>query len=257
MKKIIFDLMVSQPVGSSKYHGGGEYTKTIFKELVDHYSESVEIIAFYNPDLFIDEWVLKLIEDNKICTLKVKNYRDVSNSQEFKSAHVFVACLMTGLDKVEIPKGMKVIGVFHGFRALEKPIDEKAVLYERDFWGKTKVILKKWGCRLYFQHKYNELKKKVECCTDIIGVSNYSGYSARIFFPDYSAEHIHIFYPPQKFIELIENTENNENDKDEPYILMLGGDRWIKNLYRGAKAIDELFSECFLKDYKVKVVGNT
>ena len=31
MKKIFFDLMVSQPDLGSKFHGGGEYTKTFFK----------------------------------------------------------------------------------------------------------------------------------------------------------------------------------------------------------------------------------
>ena len=56
MKKVLFDLLSAQPIGTSKYHGGGEYIKRVFKCLVDEFSENLEITVFYDKDKFLDEW---------------------------------------------------------------------------------------------------------------------------------------------------------------------------------------------------------
>ncbi len=253
VKKIIFDLMVCQPVEGAVFHGGGEYTKTVFKKLVEDYSSSVDITAFYNPDLFMDQWVLKLIEENRIRTLKVRNYNEVSNLLEFKYANTFVACLMEGVEKVVIPDGMKIIGVYHGFRDLEKPIDRYSLLFAENAHITIKYLIKMLARPIYRKYKYNEMKRKIFSCTDIVGVSYHSGYSARVFFPEFNEKHIHVYYSPVKYIE--PSKKNCTADHASPFILMLGGDRWVKNLYRGLVAIDQLFSSDQLNDYSVKIVG--
>lgn len=252
MKKIVFDLMVSQPVDGSKFHGGGEYTKTVFKYLCDHFLDEIELTVFYNPDLFIDEWIIEIINRKNINCLLVHSYREVSDSSSFQEADTFVACLMAGVDKVRIPNGMQVIGVYHGFRALEKPIDSTSYLYESDLKGIIKVLVKIISGKMYYKRKYNELLKKVNACTDIVGVSEHSKYAAEVFFPNYPKEHVHCFYSPEKYIEQVQDIETIQVKKR---ILMLGGNRWVKNLYRGAKALDELFSDGHILDYEVAVVG--
>ena len=34
--KLLFDLLNSQPAEGSKFHGGGEYIKTVFKKLAEN-----------------------------------------------------------------------------------------------------------------------------------------------------------------------------------------------------------------------------
>ena len=54
MKKILFDLLLSQPSGTSKFHGGGEYMKKIFRELVLTKPDDVELVTYYNHESFLD-----------------------------------------------------------------------------------------------------------------------------------------------------------------------------------------------------------
>lgn len=252
MKKIIFDLLISQPVLGSKFHGGGEYAKTVFNELCNNYSHKIQLIAFFDPKRYLDDWIFEAAKENNVKMVPVQTYADVSSHEDFKSADKFIACLMSGVDKVKIPKQMKIIGVYHGFRSLEKPIDWTSPLYESSLKNKlisyTKLICKK----KYYERKYQQQKKYIELCDEIIGVSEHSGYAAEMFFPEYDKSHIHVFYSPQKHIDYVEDVNKVVQEKT---ILMLGGDRWVKNVYRGIKAADELFSNNQLEGYIVKIVG--
>lgn len=251
MKKIIFDLMVSQPELGSKFHGGGEYTKTVFRELCTKYGNDVEIIAFYDSNRFIDDWILKLIKDCNIKSYCIQSYDELSELDDFKTADTFVACLMKGVDRVNKPDTMKIIGVYHGFRALEKPIDYVAPLYEKNLYRMLRTSLKVLWPKRYYNRKYKQLLSKVGACNDIIGVSNHSGYSARVLFPNYDISRIHVFYSPEKYVDSF----NNINVETENVVLMLGGDRWVKNVYRGILALDGLFSNNQMNGYTVKIVG--
>ncbi len=252
MKRVLFDLMVCQPVEESMYHGGGEYTKTVFKELCEKYLDYIELTVFYNPDLFIDQWIVDYIDLYHIGCFYVHSYEDSSITCELIRADAFVACLLSGVDKIAFPPKVKVVGVYHGFRSLEKPIDCYSYYYEKKVTNKIKEITKYVFRNLYYKHKWKELNQKIRCCSDIIAVSEHSGYSAQVFFPDYPKDHIHVLYSPMR--ECVANIKMEEINTKHT-ILMLGGDRWIKNLFRGVIAIDELFSEGHLCDYSVVVIG--
>ena len=83
-------------------------------------------------------------------------------------------------------------------------------------------------------------------------VSNHTMYSIRQFYPKYKDKMITVFYTPQKSAELSKATSSIISCK---YILIMGGDRWIKNCYREVLAIEQLFKNGFLKEYKVVVTG--
>ena len=252
MKKVLFDLMACQPANGSKFHGGGEYIKIVFKEIVEIYGAEVNISVFYNPKEFLDEWIYELIEINRIRTFHVKDYIEVSALIKSETFDTFFAGLMNGVDKIQFTKDIKVIGVYHGFRSLEKPIDTTSYLYKNGLKNKFKEVGKQIFVKKYYQRKYDEQAKKLNSCTDIVGVSGHSGYAARVFFPKFNENNIHVFYSPEKYVSSFGIKNELSSEK---YILMLGGDRWVKNIYRGLIAIDQLFSDSFLNDYHVKVVG--
>lgn len=252
MKNVFFDLMVAQPMGESKFHGGGEYTKTIFRELCSRYLDEINLNVFFNPDLFIDDWILNLIEEKNIKTYRVESYQELNNIDEFANADTLFAGLLTGLSKLTINPSMKVIGVYHGFRWLVKPSDITAPLYENHFINCVKDTMKLLFRKTFEKRVQAGYRKQIMTCTDIVGVSKYAGYTARLFFPEFDPAHIHMFYPPEKYVETFDDLSNPETGK---YILMLGGNRWIKNVYRGIMALDELFSHNHLQGYSAHIVG--
>lgn len=252
MKNVIVDLIVSQPVAGSQFHGGGEYVKTVFKTLCENFSDKVSISAFLDPERFMDKWVYDLIAKYNINLCKVKNYKEVENLQEFKKSDVFFAGLLSAVKVLSFPDHMKVIAVYHGFRSLEMPTELTAPLYENTLKGKVKESLKLTFKKKYFNQKYIEMKAMIDKCDYIIGVSEHSGYAARTFFPEFDTSKIKVYYSPAKYIETVEGIDEVQREK---YILMLGGNRWVKNVYRGMMAIDNLFSKGYLSGYTVAIVG--
>lgn len=66
MKTILFDLLEAQPALTSKFHGGGEYIKAVFKNLVEKYVGEYILVVFFNKNLFLDEWIYNIINDKHI-----------------------------------------------------------------------------------------------------------------------------------------------------------------------------------------------
>ena len=64
MKKILFDLRKIQPIGNTKFHGGGVYGKVVFERLAQLVPE--KLVAYYNPKLFLYPSVLSLINEKNI-----------------------------------------------------------------------------------------------------------------------------------------------------------------------------------------------
>lgn len=252
MKNVIVDLMVSQPVAGSQFHGGGEYAKTVFKSLCENFSDKANISVYFDSDRFMDEWVYELIKKYGINYCNVKNYDEVNRLAEFLNADVFFAGLISAVKSLDISKQTRVVGVYHGFRSLEMPTEKTAPLYESDIKGKLKERTKLIFRNRYLKKKYDDMKAMIDKCDYIIGVSEHSGYAARIFFPEFDTSKIKVYYSPAKYVVPVEGIEKIQREK---YILMLGGNRWVKNAYRGMKAIDNLFLKGHLDGYTVSIVG--
>lgn len=255
MKTILFDLMASQPDKNTKFHGGGEYIKTVFLELCKiNEKEEFKIITFYNPDLFIDEWIMEAISKNNIKNYKVHSYDEVLKFNEINKIDVFFAGLLTSFQYITLPKHIKVIAVYHGLRILELPIEQYASLYAANWKEYCSVKIKVTFKNRYFIKKREEMKKLLDKCDYLIAVSQHSKYSALAFLPEIDMEKILVFYSPAKHVEDYGNI--SFNTPQNKTILMLGGNRWTKNIYRGISAIDELASSRQLGNYKIKIIGN-
>ena len=192
----------------------------------------------FDKSKFIDDRIVELISKKNIRTYDIRSYQEVNNLSFINDIDVYYDGLLVGINQIKLSRNIKVIGVYHGFRSLENPIDITAPKYETSYKNKVKDWLIILFRKAYLKRKYIETLERINCCTEIVGVSNHSGYAARVFFPHYDKEHIHVFYSPEKNA----NNYNGENKYgNQKYILLLGGNRWGKNSYRAIKAIDELF----------------
>ena len=84
--KILFDLLITQPSGVGIFHGGGEYAKTVFEELLKQIDKSnTKVSGFLSPELPVDKLVASLITkyDVEIYYIRVCQLKCVSSFFQF------------------------------------------------------------------------------------------------------------------------------------------------------------------------------
>lgn len=251
MKTILYDLFQAQPASSSKFHGGGEYIKAAFKNLIEKYWGQYEIIVFYDKDKFLDEWLHNMIKVRNIKEYYVKCEDDIKNIFQTENIDVFYSGLPYYYKKENIPDTVTVRGTIHGLRFLELPADKYAHLYATGS-SSIKERIRYLVRKTYQKKKYQEFLSCIELIDDLVCVSNHTRFSIMGYYPQFKDKEIKVFYTPQKKAELC---AQNNYCIDSKFILIMGGDRWIKNCYRTILAIEKLLKENYLEEYKIVIVG--
>lgn len=258
MRTVIFDLLYSQPIGNTKFHGGGEYIKAVFKEFIARVQifDNIKVIVCYDFNKFIDEWLLSLLKKEKIQTVDTKNLQDIVDfldNIEDKHNTVFFAGIAYGYSNINLPYEITKIGTFHGLRSVEKPFDKYVLKYYEG-----KLLVKEITRKIllpYFKIKYyNNFKKAIKNFDIIITDSMHSKYSLMINYSNQlDNKKLYVFYPAT--LNALKDSKNCKID-DNNYILIISANRWIKNSYRAIKSLDELYTKGLLNNTKTKVFGN-
>lgn len=255
--EVIFDLLFAQPIGSSKFHGGGEYIKTVFQALAEGYQGDYVLSVCYDKDRFIDEWILTLINEKALKAYDVKTAADIVACvcERSKEATVrFFAGMVYPYDSFNFPDNVTRIGTCHGLRMLEKLYDQYAPWYIRSKADVKEMIKDTIFKKRYWNRAWDMYYNAMKNFDVLVTVSEHSAYSLQVNYPEFAAKkQINVFYTPDKYVEPMQ-TENSENH--EPYILMISANRWLKNSYRGVMALDGLYQKGYLKGVKTKVLGN-
>lgn len=250
MNNILFDLYEAQPYGTSKFHGGGEYIKAVFKYLVENYSNKAHIYVYYNFDSFLDAWVLNLIKGYTIPVFDIKNRSEVKKIIEDKNIDIWYSGIPYHYEQSDVGNNAILKGTIHGLRSIEMPGDRYAYLYSN---GKQSIKeLVKYMVRE--RYKKREIKKISSCIRmldELICDSEHSKYSLIQKYPELNDKKVNVYYAPQKVSAL-----SQRDTEEKPYILLLGGDRWVKNTYRAMQALDMLYTDKLIKNHEVYVVGN-
>lgn len=248
--RILFDLFFAQPIGSSKFHGGGEYIKTVFKHLVEQNSGD-DIVVFYDFDKFIDVWIKDLIRQNNIKSINVKSIKEVESIFQDEKIDTFYSGMPYKYYEISMPKDVRKIGTFHGLRFAEKPSDKYAPYYYK---GKEKCkFFLKYVFTDYFQRKATSYYRNgINAFDDIVTVSKHTKYAIQTLCNSESNKTINVFYTPAKFVS---NEKNDTAEITSPYILLMGGNRWEKNVCRALIAIESLFDKGLLENYQIVVIG--
>lgn len=249
---ILFDLLGAQPdKAGSKFHGGGEYIKTIFNHLVSK-KKSEKIIVFYNKKAFLDEWILRLIVNENIESIDVEKYEDLAYIFQKEHIDIYYSGMPYGDIVKIVPSYVFKIGTFHGLRVLECPTDKYEYMYYDDLLKSLKAMIKP----IFNQRLQAKAKAIYESGLNgfdlIITDSYHSKYSFKVFYPELDNKEIKVYYAPKKHVEISPNEEAKQYRK---YILLLGLNRWEKNGFRAIQAIESLFSQGRLSNYKIVLVG--
>lgn len=247
MGKFLFDLVSCQSSGAILNHGGKEYAEAVFMEIM---RRGIKVTGIYNSHERINASFLdyckksgKLIDNNQV------SLQQVIDTGEYD---VFYSPLPYAYYDINWGKVI-FLGNIHGLRAIEIYTDKyefKLALTPAD---QVKAVLKRIPfVKSLFVKRY---KKKVgkllynpsfKCLTG----SFHSKYSIMNHFPGIDGNRVSVYYDPL----IIENQIEVENTIGEKYYLLVSGNRWLKNNYRGIIALDNLMTTGQLNS-KVVVTG--
>lgn len=246
MRKVLFDLTATQPFGASKRHGGGRYGEIILKRIIDR---KLLIECYYDSNRWLNPFIKSLLEDNKI------KYYDISMSSIDKivkesRCDVIYSALPTKL--ILQRKDIDIIGTIHGLRRLETPADSFCFKYRNLNW-------KDW--LFYFSNKLVPRLIRKKLCLyylsswkninfQMVTVSNHTSNAIKVYLPTLQNKEIPVYYSPST--SEYEITERKYFDK---YFMMVSGNRLEKNNLRAIMALDNLFSNGYLDDFKVRITG--
>lgn len=256
MNYIYFDLLCAQPFGGIKFHGGGEYTKAVFKQLSELIgSDSYLLTVFYNFDLYLDDWILEIVKEKGVVAVDVKSYHEIAshlNNLDSYDNATFYTGLVNQYNNIEITDKVRTIGTCHGLRQLEKDFDILQYFYVNSLKDVIRVLYYHLNRNRLYKQSYELYKNCLSKFQNIITVSNHSQYSIKSTFGDIFREKgIRTLYTPSKIYN-----DSPVAASDENYIMMVSADRWIKNSYRGVLALDALYSKGLMLDMKTRVYGN-
>lgn len=250
MKTILFDLWQAQPQNGYKYHGGGEYIKSIFKMFVDCFENKCVLTVFFDSNLFLDEWILNSLKGKKIAIVNVSKISDIQTLLDESSYDVFFSGLPYLYKNIKIPENTVYVGTIHGLRALELSYDNNAFVYFKTLQS-WKLRIKSLFKKTWLKKRKSDLQKCIENMKSVICVSNHTKYAIKNFFPNINKP-VECYYTPPK---VIANASMGNTDITSKFILLIGCDRFEKNSYRAIVALNGLFDKNLLPEYKVVTIG--
>lgn len=249
MKKVLFDLKVTQPRFGSKRHGGGKYGEIVLRRIIER---GLPVNCYFDSCVWLNPEIKQLCNDYHIplYDLASDNLRNIIEANDI--SRVFVPANLVSSSWRNLDT--EVFGVVHGMRGVELtdlPKDLEIFRYRIPTNQKIKEILK-----LIIPHRKlveRSIRKARENFivpnVHIITVSNHSAFAMRNVFPDLDFN-IPVFYSPST--SAIETKDRVYTDK---YFLIVSANRPEKNPLRAIEAIDRLISNGLVNGIRVKVTG--
>jgi glycosyltransferase involved in cell wall biosynthesis len=265
-KTVLFDLLFCQ----GSFHGGGEYGKAVFRELVDKVISRSDYVIYValSRKLEIDESILSLCNNNSdhIKLLYVNNLSDI---RKLVNTNLFDAFFAPAL--VVYSQGYKylksagkelgfhcsktrIIGTVHDIRDFEMAVDYYKIYNFRKSIGcefenklssqKLKENMKSFGDYADSLRKMYQKIVNDDAVTNIITVSDYSKKSIEENLQFEGHSKLSVLYSCMKHrYSPVPFSKNGHDFESIKYILSINLSRVEKNGTAIAKAIDELFSE--------------
>lgn len=256
MRKILFDLSKTQPIGATKMHGGGKYGIVVCKKLLGMAPQKIAV--FYEPNAFLDE----SLKEN-IASLHIETHFPAEGTiVEIADKGEYVIYTPLFSDEYLKAKATTLLATIHGLRFLEMPTDAYERYYERKR-GFVNNLLLKLGLnkmrqklavekeQLIYNGKYEKWLSDKRC--HFIIVSEHSKASLLSFVPSVSPEQLNVYYSPSTIDRNI--VVKPSSFHGQKFWLMVSGNRWLKNCLRAIEAFDDLFTQRPNLQGKVVITG--
>jgi glycosyltransferase involved in cell wall biosynthesis len=256
--KLLIDLIATQENPKYKFDGGREYSKVIFKEIIEHKVKSCDITCFCDTNKAIDEDILEIIEKYNLNVIKLDNISQIQNilkSDRYDKVYSGLPYVYSDLNLGDV----EFVMTLHGLRPLEMPTDLYEIKFASSTTEKAKFIYKNIFSSKYAKHQKEVFYKLLNVSTKvrIVTDSYHTKYSIVENFPMVKPESVYVLYcpvPPTNTC-LNEKEYNSLNIVSKEFFLLISADRWIKNPYRAVKAFDEVVTNWPNINKKMVVLG--
>lgn len=252
---ILIDLITSQHYPTMKYHGGGEYIKTIFFEILKEKKQN-KIYFILSKKMDIPNEILKKLENEKIIYLEDGILEEIKKNKIER----FYIATMGNYQGIKFPEELELIVTIHDLRTLEIVYDNTMNFYNLELKHKIfgilyrifsfsfggEKLIKEIRKKLYLKKFENFYKhEKLKIITD-------SKHSRNMLLTQILKipTDISVLYCPPKSIM----SEKLKEEYQFSYVLLISVNRMEKNNFRAMIALDELITDKLFKR-KVIVVG--
>jgi glycosyltransferase involved in cell wall biosynthesis len=232
---------------SGKYHGGGEYGKHVFEELLRR-RDSQQVHVYWDPDRWLDPKVEILLEQEEIAVHEVRNQKTLQDLLDDTQFDRFYSPLPYDLQGLNLGETVFICTI-HGLRPIEMPTDRYEYKYRKGIRGLGKYMAKQLFPSWYVarqRRRFNALLNLPARRRVFVVPSKHTKYSLLSEFPALNSSSVRVLYSPNTS-ETIEDVQNAHLetvgvDKDK-YFLFVSAGRWVKNAYRALSALDELYQD--------------
>lgn len=247
MKNFLFDLTSCQSSGPYKNHGGKEYAEAVFLEMM---SRGLKVSGIYNSKEAINNSFLEYCRKNgELIDINSCSLQDVISSNTYD---IFYSPLPYSYHRIDWGN-VRFIGNIHGLRLFDAFSDQYEMKYALNLKTKIYALIKKlpWAKKAIIKKYKNNIGKILYNPSFVCLTGSYhSKYLILSLFPNIPEEKIKVFYDPL----VLEEPAKDVNSNKDKYYLLVSSNRWVKNVYRGIIALDELISQGYISS-KVVVTG--
>ena len=258
---ILFDLIASQPENNLKYHGGSEYTKAVFRAVVQ--KAPGRIFCIYDSERYIDKDIISLCQSGNLPLIDISKYGSLNPViKEYNIDRFYTALPLDRVIQDMLPFSDKVKSIItiHGLRSLELLSDNFELKYTDRFYYRLKYFYKRIFPVEYERRLLLKMRLLIRNYNNptIITVSNFSKWSLKYFMPEIPDNNINVLYSPFSDYLGINNDDSillKNNLQSKRYFLLLSAGIWQKNSYRMLCAFNDLIQKDQTKGHKFVVIG--
>ncbi len=260
-RHVLVDLLFCQP----GFHGGGEYGKAVFREVVDSAARfgDVQVWAAIDPTLFIDDWVWESCRRHGVNLVAVNSFDDIVSlvdSERFDAFFAPAIVVYTGYEYMKRVGGplkfragrTRVVGTLLDVRDLELAEDWERIATARRKAGcvrEASLAAAAWQSEAMRQARHAESLRAMyrgicesPALDELVTISE---YSAKSICDRLGTERpIHVLYAPEKARPRPESfTWPGLDLATDPFAVVLNAGREEKNAASVVAAFERLFSD--------------
>lgn len=246
--KLLFDLFYTQSarIGAA---GGGEYSRSVFRRLAG-LAEPHELGVFYHPGFPLDPDIERVVGQGGFERHETADLQQLQSVLSTGAYTRFMSGVPYSFHSLDF-SGMDVFFAVHGLRPIEVPVSNREI-----FFARSPVQAAKWATKMLLpgfyrarrRHQFQKLVAVKARSRRLIVPTNHTVGSILDNLQGFSREEMVVLDCPSSTVCSIRRPDPGILDRlgvaEGRYLLMVSGDRWVKNTHLAIRAAVAAMEAC-------------
>ncbi len=241
---VYFDFSAAQPLQGS-VHGGGEYARSVLSALVEN-GFADRLILLVDERRALPNYFEQLVNRERLNCRYFDSRASLQAILGSGKATRYYSALPYDFSSLDLAS-LDLVFTIHGLRPIELPTDRYEYLYAPGAAGVLKWVAKQALTSRYVRSRLREFQQLVSTAsrsTQVVVPSEHTRGALASFLDIPDRVSVHTLYSPTTTVIATENEDpsviNEFGLEPRRYLLLVSGNRWIKNAYRALVAIGSL-----------------